>query len=360
MPSRRFRAVAAVAAGLGVLLVLHGLLGFSLHSAAAEASSTMPGTVRLLPPEASVEEQEIVTVTVWLSDVANYYGIDVRLAFDSTVLTATEVVPRWDLFSEANHALARSSFSNPAGAVWYAIANENPAKPFTGTGRVCSVVFEGEDVGASPIDVTYAKGGTRDGDPIVPARVGGRVRVEPGTVSATRPLSVGWHLISQPLIPPSTALTNVLSTVAGDYDLVYAYEQSEAGGTWRLYDTSRPPYLNDLSQINRSIGFWIRITETTTLTVQGFAPVSTTIPLTTGWNLVGYPSKTTRPVTEAVGTIEGKYDLVYAFYPDDPVEAWKLYDVNRPAYLNSLAVIEPWHGLWIRVTENCTLTCHYE
>jgi hypothetical protein len=74
------------------------------------------------------------------------------------------------------------------------------------------------------------------------------------------------------------------------------------------------------------------------------------IPLEAGWNLVSYLPRQALPVTQALQSIEGQYSAVLGFdqgalsyYPDlDPI-------------FNTLNILEPMHGYWIRMTEAGTL-----
>jgi hypothetical protein len=177
---------------------------------------------------------------------------------------------------------------------------------------------------------------------------------------ASTALTVGSNLVSVPISPASTVITRVLSSVDGSYDLVYAYVADSGGGTWKEYDVARPPFLNSLTDVDRSMGFWIRMTEAASLSVEGTEPETTAIELLGGWNLVGYPSYVTRPITEALQSIDGQYDLVYAYHAEEGDQAWKTYDVARPPFLNTLTNMEPWRGYWIRATEDCTLTIAYD
>jgi hypothetical protein len=81
----------------------------------------------------------------------------------------------------------------PAGQVtpvWYVVANMNPALPFTGTGRICSITFEGLAPGTSLLDLTYAKAANRDGDTLYPVPIDGIISV----------LGEGsWHKLYLPL-----------------------------------------------------------------------------------------------------------------------------------------------------------------
>lgn len=93
------------------------------------------------------------------------------------------------------------------------------------------------------------------------------------------------------------------------------------------------------------------MTAPVTLTVQGTAPVSTTIPLCAGWNLAGYLSGIARDLPGAlqdhgVGT---DFSLVYAFHAHDSIEPWKLFDLAAPG-LADLTAMDPARGYWIRLT----------
>jgi hypothetical protein len=120
-----------------------------------------------------------VTVEVWLEDVSNYYGLEMRLYFDTSRLRvgAGKVTPLWEVFDEDNHFTIKNQADNSAGVIQYALTNMNPAEPFTGTGRVCSITFTGMSSGAAVLDFFYVKGSTRDGDELYPAPMDGSVVV---------------------------------------------------------------------------------------------------------------------------------------------------------------------------------------
>ncbi|MCK4266895.1 MAG: hypothetical protein KAX31_06410, partial [Thermoplasmata archaeon] len=101
----------------------------------------------------------------------------------------------------------------------------------------------------------------------------------------------GWILMSIPYEPTDTALTSVLSTIAGNYDYVQYYDASDPADPWKTYATFKPPSLNDLTDIHNTMGIWINILNPCVLTVYGYEPTSTTIDLYAGWNLVGYPAR---------------------------------------------------------------------
>ena len=178
----------------------------------------------------------------------------------------------------------------------------------------------------------------------------------PAPPSRAIPLPPGWNLISIPLVTSSRAITDVLSSIAGRYDLAYTYDGCARSDPWKMYGPALPPYANDLSTVQRSQGVWLRATTSTTLTVTGTVPVTTSIPLCLGWNLIGYPSLTSAPPSAALASIAGKYDLVYGYDASDAADPWKRYDPNGPPGENDLTQLEPGRGYWVHATQTTTLT----
>ncbi|MFP3897171.1 MAG: cohesin domain-containing protein [Anaerolineales bacterium] len=145
-----------------------------LHGAELQGSA---GTIRILPETANMDQGEEVTVYVWLEDVGDYYGLDFKLDYDESVVSvpAGQVTPLWEVFDESNHFMIKNQADD--GTVWYAITNINPAEPFTGTGRVCSITFRGDTPGTSALDFSSAEGSTRHGEALYPTQVDGSVVV---------------------------------------------------------------------------------------------------------------------------------------------------------------------------------------
>jgi hypothetical protein len=165
----------------------------------------------------------------------------------------------------------------------------------------------------------------------------------------------GWNFVSTRLVPRSTSIEDVLSNIEGKYDLVQAY----VDGTWRSY---QPGVGGDLSSLDETGGFWIRVTQNCTLSVLGDAPASTTIHLSSagdGWNMISWPSNDTRNVETALASIAGSYDRVYSYNALDSEDQWKVYDPVAPDYANDLAQLSPGHAYWVRVVTDCDLNVSY-
>ncbi len=101
------------------------------------------------------------------------------------------------------------------------------------------------------------------------------------------------------------------------------YEISEHA-TWQSFEPGRAEHFNNLDSWDHSMGIWIHMTTSDTLTVVGTLPDSTTIILNPGWNMVGYPSGTAGnnglpEEVDKIGYFDGNnpYNLAYDTNPGD-------------------------------------------
>jgi hypothetical protein len=179
-----------------------------------------------------------------------------------------------------------------------------------------------------------------------------------GTHSLT--LLPGWNLVSFNVHPTDTDPEVVLSSIAGNYDLVYAWDATgghSGGGNWMKHDNI-PQTVDSLTALDEKMGFWIHITSVgnQTLNVTGSRPTTTNIDLLDdvgGWNLVGFPAVAGLALPGALeshGVVEADYTLVYAYHAVDAADPWKLYDNAAPDYANDLKQMDPGWGYWIFVT----------
>ncbi len=98
----------------------------------------------------------------------------------------------------------------------------------------------------------------------------------------------GWNFVSFNIDLVDTSLESILYDIDGSYDRVMYYDAST--GRWSSYVPDRAENFNNLQSWDKTMGVWIRVTEYTTLTVEGYVPTSTDITLQPGWNMVGLPS----------------------------------------------------------------------
>jgi hypothetical protein len=149
----------------------------------------------------------------------------------------------------------------------------------------------------------------------------------------------------------SYPVPTVLASIAGKYTQVVAYIAST--GQWKTYVVGEP--INPLENMTPTMGYWIYVNQTggVNLTINGTQLSNTTWVLYQGWNLIGYPSLTTRNVSNALSTIDGNYTQLVVYIAS--TGQWKTYVVGEP--INPLENMTPGYGYWIYVnTSTATLT----
>ena len=167
-------------------------------------------------------------------------------------------------------------------------------------------------------------------------------------------LQPDWNLISIPLQLADPGPGAVLDSISDDYDVAYVYS-SNLG--WLRYEPGAPDFANTLAAITPAQGVWVHAIRATVLEVAGTIPPSTTIPLVTGWNLIGYPADDGCPVTTVLDSIMPHVVAVYGYDAGDQTDPWKRYIPG--AGDNDLAEFEPGRGYWLEVNQECELVVEY-
>lgn len=178
------------------LLCLCLILGAVFEDVAAQEEAL----VRLEPVELLVGEGTTAAVEVWVEDVEELYGLDIRLSFDPSVVEVVDADEGTDgLQIQPGELLnldfvLRNTADNEAGSAWFALTQVNPSEAASGEGIAFSVTFRGKEAGtSSSISITYAKLVEPTGAEIAAATKDGEVSVvapeeapEEPTVAPTR------------------------------------------------------------------------------------------------------------------------------------------------------------------------------
>jgi parallel beta-helix repeat protein len=155
----------------------------------------------------------------------------------------------------------------------------------------------------------------------------------------TRALSEGPNLVSPPLAW-DVSVDTILQTVS--YDRTWSFDSVDQ--KWKSFMKSKP-HLGALEHVLPSMGVWVNVTEDSNFTVAGAIPITTTIDLKAGWNLVGFPSFNT---TFTVGDLKASL----------PVTRVEGLDPTSPPYflkpLQDSDILQTGHGYWIHVSADAT------
>ncbi|UCE73463.1 MAG: right-handed parallel beta-helix repeat-containing protein [Methanomassiliicoccales archaeon] len=157
----------------------------------------------------------------------------------------------------------------------------------------------------------------------------------------------GWNLISIPFIQLDQDLNKVLENIDGDYSAVQWFDVTDPNDPWKHYKVGKP-FGNDLSEINETMGFWIKITAPVAVVFEYFGIPPTqnqTISLHPGWNLVGYPSLTSYNRTNGLNNITFEDDVDFIQWYDAATKTW--HTMNENDYF------VPGRGYWFHVKTEC-------
>jgi hypothetical protein len=165
-------------------------------------------------------------------------------------------------------------------------------------------------------------------------------------------LSDGWNLVSFPCGEMSNmGVTSVLQGIEGQYESIHSYYATDEEDPWKSYKPGLPSWVDqDLLLINTSRGYWINVLNSTSLNITGWIRLPATIPLESGWNLVGYPNNSSKTPQQAFSSINDSIASVHAYNSTDSADYWKVYAPSLNDSLNDLKLIIPNWGYWINAT----------
>jgi hypothetical protein len=119
------------------------------------------------------------------------------------------------------------------------------------------------------------------------------------TYSYNIPVDLGWNFISFPIEINGDVTTILDDTLNGDgqtlWNCVQWYDANDPMNHWKTYAVFRPVALNDLPNLNNTMGLWIYVTGNggdgmLTTGLMGTEPSNSNILLKAGWNMAGYPA----------------------------------------------------------------------
>ncbi len=126
-------------------------------------------------------------------------------------------------------------------------------------------------------------------------------------------LSSGWNFVSFPALPLSSTSADIALVLTGVYSnvlVVWGYDNAtKAWKKWTPGGTS-----NTLSTIEIGKGYWIYLNASGTIATTGWsAPGSTTLTLSEGWNLIGFPETESTDAATALSTISGTWNMAWGW-----------------------------------------------
>lgn len=165
----------------------------------------------------------------------------------------------------------------------------------------------------------------------------------------TLPLNAGWNLVSLPVVPNNNDIRSILGTLLSKVTIVWSYT-----GSPRSWQSFHPPASGTLRTMVDGSGYWIYLTASATLLVEGSIIPTASLPpsyqLLSGWNLVGFkpqPNIQNEMVTTFLSSITGGYDMNAVWVYDNSHASW--------IRATSAYMLQPGQAIWILMTAPAVL-----
>ena len=208
-----------------LLLVSVALLGWCPGNLTMVGLAQGETKVRLDPLAAEVQVGGTISVDIVIEDVADLYGVDVRLSFDPALLEVLDADPDTAGVQIQQGAFPAPDFvvkneaDNGAGTIWYAVSQMSPTEAVSGGGVAASISFKGLTEGTSSVAFTYQKIVKRDGEQIPATTQNGQIMVRsagaaPTSTPTSKPKPTDTPLPTPTLRPSATAPPTEAPTAA--------------------------------------------------------------------------------------------------------------------------------------------------
>ncbi len=273
------------------------------RAASVEPRTAFRAELRKAPAEERVEEPPSAPAPIRPEDLPPFppamEGATLPRAAAATALTATSLIPGWNLASVQNQppdptpAAVFSSIAGTFTRVWAydACAPGDPWKVYDpADAAVSNLTAVDQEIGFW-IEMT------------APAPV-----PSPGTLAdeTTIHLCTGWNLIGFPA-GQARPVRTALSSIEGKYARVFGFDPADTSDPWEIYDVAVPAWANDLELMQPGRGYWVLATSETDLVISN-AGAEPEVAITAPSDL----AVVTAP-TDVIGTVKS-----------DRLESWTL------------------------------------
>ncbi|GAI93799.1 unnamed protein product, partial [marine sediment metagenome] len=112
------------------------------------------------PEHNSFAVGETFTITVIVADIENFYGLDLKFSWDTSILEYVSHVAKIPVEDFPDGILHEGMFIKDkedavAGTYWVSYACMDPAPTFSGTGIAFEITFSAIDTGSCTLDIFY-------------------------------------------------------------------------------------------------------------------------------------------------------------------------------------------------------------
>ena len=169
------------------------------------------------------------------------------------------------------------------------------------------------------------------------------------TLNQKIPLSKGWNMMSLYVTPDSLGMLKVLKPLVSSGSLVKAID--EKGGF--VQNIPGVGWMNTIGDMANTEGYYIKVSKNDTLKSTGL-PVDLpfSIPLQTGWNIMGYPVQSGQDAMKVLKTLMDSSRLVKVINEAGGF----IQNIPGVGWMNTIGNFEPGEGYYIKVNRNTQIT----
>jgi len=297
-------------------------------------------TISIIPQEKIIQPGDTFTLNIQVNPLEEISGVETDITFNSSLLTAISV-QEGDLFTGFNTHFNNGTIHNNNGTIqgiWGVIATIGGGSTTT-PGTFAQITFTAKTTpGSTPITISHALIGTPSATPV-------QTHIRHGTVTIgsqlTYTLTTGWNTLAFPFIDIGTAET--LGNLIGVSDAIATWDP--ASQEYMIHPVGIP---GQDFPIKPGHGYLIHVYEDTQFSVTGTISDNLTIPITMGWNLVGWIHDTDITAEEFGATIPG-CDVVAKWNPSS--QDYTIHPQTTPI---QDFIIHPGDALFIHTNQDST------
>jgi hypothetical protein len=163
-------------------------------------------------------------------------------------------------------------------------------------------------------------------------------------------LNAGWNTISFNVIPKAIKVQELIQPIVQSGDLVKVQDE---GGNFMVETDGN--WFNNLDVIDVRKGYNIKVNSNCQLKISGAAvPNTTTIPLTEGFNIIGYPSSVEKPAMDCFKTLMNEGSLIKV-----QDESGDFIVKTGNSWYSNIDSLRPGKGYNVNVNKNTSLSFNY-
>jgi len=164
----------------------------------------------------------------------------------------------------------------------------------------------------------------------------------------------GWNLVSFPCINSPISITNFFTNYS-ELESVRYYDAADPNDPWKSYNPNLPSWVvHDLSSFSRTKGYLVDVNNDSGFYIENDLGRPTIVPLSTGWNMIGYPAKDIRQINDTFDTLIPDYDYVLLYNASE--SDWKEYTWNTSLPSDQdLNETHPEYGYWVFALDDIDL-----